>query len=197
MLRYLLPLLLVTAPALADGYLNPEFKGKTFNKILVTVPVKDLAFRERIETSIIKYMKKYVGSTGVRSLDLFLPIGDLSNDDYTKKLNEAGIEAVLAMESADSKGSFPPNYKLDSKTFTMSYVGTRWNKHISAIATLYDVSTGKTVWVLSLDFTDDGNDLIKELSARSVKHLHKSKLLLDQPKKPSWFSNFRSEQNKE
>jgi len=195
MLRYFLPLLLISTPVLADGYLNPEFTGKSYKRILVTVPVVDLGFRERMETAIIKYMKKYVGSTGVRSLELFPPIGDISNDDYKKKLNNANLEAVLAIVSADSKGSFPPNYMHNSKTFTMSYVSTRWNKQISASVTLYDASTGKTVWVLPLDFTDDGNDIINELSARSVKHLLKAELLQQKPKEPSWFSKSLSEFN--
>lgn len=194
MLRYLLSLLLISTPAFADGYLNPEFTGKSYKTILITVPVQDLSFRQRMETTTIKYVKKYVASVGVRSLDLFPPIGDVSNDDYKKKLNEANLEAVLAIEPADSKGSFPPNYKHNSKTFSMSYVGTRWNKQISASATLYDSATGKTVWVLPIAFTDDGDDIIKELSARAIKHLRKEKLLLEKAKEPSWFSKLKGEE---
>jgi hypothetical protein len=195
MLRYLLPLLLISTPALADGYLNPEFTGKSYKRILVTVPVEDLGFRQRMETTIIKYMEKYVSSVGVGSLDIFMPFVDVSNDDYKKKLNEEGLEAVLVVNSSDSKESFPPNYKHKSETFTTTYVGSRWKKPISAIATLYDVSTGKTVWVLPLDLTIKGRAIIKELSYRPVKHLLKAKLLQDKVKEPSWFSKSLSEPN--
>ncbi len=193
MLRYVLTLLLIPMPGFADGYLNPEFTGRSYKAVLVTVPVEDLSFRERTEKTTLSYMKKYVASVGVRSLDLFPPIGDVSNEDYKKRLNERNLDAVLAIESTESKGSFPPNYKRTSKTFSMTYIGTRHNRAISASATLYDVATGKTVWVLPIAFTDDGDDIIKELTARVVSQLRKEKLLLVKPKEPSWFSKLNNE----
>lgn len=197
MTRYFLLLVWISSPAFADGYLNPEFAGRSFKSILVTVPVEDLSFRERTEKATLSYLKKYAGSVCMKSLDLFPPIAEVSNDDYTKKLNEARIEAVLSIEPADSRGSFPPNYRHASTTFSMAHVGTRHNRSISASITLYDVQTGKTVWVLPIAFTDEGHDIIKGLSARIVSRLRNEKLLLAKPKEPSWFSKIKSDTKKD
>jgi hypothetical protein len=193
MFRYLPLLLLMSAPAFADAYLNPEFSGKSYAKILVTCPVQDLAFRQKMEKSTIKYMKKYVKTTGFTSLELFPPYEEVPDDKYMRMLKGMNLEAVLAVESADAERSFPPNYRRSSKTFAMSYVSTRHNRHISATSTLYDVSTGHAVWVGSLDFTDDGKDIIKEVSSRTVRYLLKAHLLEGKPKEPSWWQNSNSQ----
>lgn len=187
MLRYLLPLLMVAAPAFADGYANPEFAGKTFKTVLVSVPIMDLKFREEMETRTIKYMQKYVSSAGVKSLELFPPFLEVTESDYKKKLKESGIDAVVVIEPSDFKGSFPPSYKLNSNTFTMTYASSRWKQSISATITMYDVESGKTVWVGSLGFSDKGGNIIKQVSYRTVKDLMKAKLLDEKKKeeKPS------------
>jgi len=177
MLRYLLPLLIVATPAFADGYANPEFAGRTFKNVLVSVPVMDLKFREKMETKTIKYMQKYVDSVGVKSLDLFPPFLEATESDYIKKLKESGIDAVVVIEPSDAKGSFPPNYKHNSKTFAMGHVNTGRGRRISASITMYDVASGKSVWVGALGFKDDGDDIIKEVSYRTVKLLIKANLL--------------------
>lgn len=178
-MRYLLlfPLLVIASPALADGYANPEFAGKTFKTVLISVPVMDLKFRVEMETKTIKYMQKYTGSIGVKSLDLFPPFLEATESEYKKKLKESGIDAVVVIEPSDAKGSFPPNYKHNSKTFSMTYVSSRWKQSIAASITLYDVASGKPVWVDALGFKDSGDDIIKEVSYRAVKLLLKDKLL--------------------
>lgn len=182
MLRYLLPLLIVATPAFADGYANPEFAGKTFKTVLVSVPVMDLKFRVEMETKTIKYMQKYAGSVAVKSLELFPPFLEVTESEYKKKLKESGIDAVVVIEPSDAKGSFPPIYKHNSKTFAMTYVSSRWKQSIAATITMYDVASGKPVWVDALGFKDSGDDIIKEVSYRTVKLLMKEKLL-DQKKK--------------
>ena len=188
MLRYLLlPLLMVAAPAFADGYANPEFVGKSFKTVLVSVPVMDLKFREEMEAGTIKYLQKYVDNVGLKSLALFPPFSEVSDSDYKKKLKESNIDAVVVIEPSDDKGSFPPNYKHTSKTFTMAYASSRWKQDISASITMYDVASGKPVWVGSLGFKVKGRGIIKEVSYRTVKELMKAKLLDEKKKeeKPS------------
>ena len=188
MLRYLLPFLIVATPAFADGYYaNPEFAGKEFKTVLVSVPVMDLQFREEMETKTIKYMQTYVNSAGVKSLTLFPPFLEATDSDYKKKLKESGIDAVLVIEPVDVKGSFPPSYKHHSKTFNWKFASSKWKQDISASIIVYDVASGKPVWGGTLGFKDKGKDMIKEVSYRTVKLLMKEKILEGKKKdqKPS------------
>ena len=177
MLRYLLLFLIVASPAYATGYTNPEFSGRVFKKVLVTVPVDDQKFRDEMESRTLEYMQKYVTTTGVRSVDLFPPFLEVDEASYVPKLKDSGIEAVVVILPKDTASSFPPLFKNKSKIFSMRFVDTRWQKDVSTSVTVYDALSGKIAWTGTFDIDEKGKKIIKEISIRTVRVLRDSRLL--------------------
>lgn len=182
MSRYLFLFLFLASPVHAEGYLNPEFSGKKFRTILVTTPVLDINFREQMERATIKFLHKHGGSVGIASLTLFPPFLDVTDAEYKNKTSVSGNDAVLAIEPSDTMRSYPPNYKSNSKTFSMGYVSTKRDRRLDTTITLYDVTSGKVVWIGSIGLNEDGDDLIEETSQKIAQNLFTAGLLVEKKK---------------
>lgn len=144
------------------SFRDPEFTGKTYNKLLIFAPFKDIESRTKMENAFKSHFVK--PNLAVPSIELIMPTRFYTDDDLDKIFMENEIDGVLLLALTDSysdKSYVPSTYKTQGyATFsgnvanyygtTQQYGGYYVSKPRAKYALyLYDVATKKIAWISS------------------------------------------------
>ena len=173
---------LYVSSAFGSGYVNPDYSGKRYRSVLVSVPVADLEFRERLEKAVAKQLR------GHTHLAVFSPAKQYSEKEIKKELERLGIDAVVVVNPGDVEdqsslsGAIAQTHQLGyTNMTTVTPVGMK-KKAISATVMLFDSKTGEKAWVGSAKASGKGlhakeGKVISRLAEEIADQLEDSKLL--------------------
>lgn len=178
--------LLFILPAFGAGYANPDFSTKIYKNVLVSVPTSDIEFREKFEGFMVNRLSNE-STKAITSISVFPPYKQFTKTELVKETTDKNIDAFLLIEPADAQEKspqFPFNtYKLNSNQFNMSHLATKRHTEMTAVITIYDVSSSGVAWIGSVTMKTDGDDMLKDISKKIVSEIHKTKLVADVEKK--------------
>jgi hypothetical protein len=146
----------------------PELAGRNFHHILVVAGLADLGLRQDMEQRIASHSSQ--GSYEfIPSFQVFFPGRQYSPDEVAAALREHQIDATLVVLPGDvgaTSGYVPPTYTSGctiwsstqgcSQVTTTQTGGFTYQKPWAQFtASLYDVNTGRSIWVATA--TTGGN----------------------------------------
>lgn len=161
-LTLMLPLTLSAA-----GFKNPDYAEKQYKSIIVSVPIADLAMRDRMEKQISREIADEGGHA--RSyLSVFSPAKQYTQAEIKDKLTTFDIDGILVVsfESEDRSrtgGAMALNQPMGYYNMTTVVPVTANKRHATSTVTLYDAASGESAFVASAEASAKG------LHARSDK----------------------------
>jgi len=161
-LTLLLPLALSAA-----GFKNPDYANKRYKSIIVSVPIADLAMRDRMEKQISREIADH-GGRAQPYLSAFSPAKQYTQAEIKDKLTTLDIDGILVVsfESEDRSrtgGAMALSQPMGYYNMTTVAPVTAHRRHAAATATLYDAASGESAFVTSAEASAKG------LHARSDK----------------------------
>lgn len=83
------------------SFVDPEFRGRRFAKLLVSPAYRDLALRDGCEKAILKALAGQP-LQAVASSELFAPTREFTDAQITERLTAEGFDGVLTIRETDS-----------------------------------------------------------------------------------------------
>ena len=80
---------------------NPQYKGLSLNKVLVSAQFQDLQTRKTFEHQFVQKLI-HGGQDAVAAMDLLPPIKQYSNDEVAQILLKAGVDAAMIITLTDA-----------------------------------------------------------------------------------------------
>jgi len=174
---YLLPILLAIACGSmgvrtdAHSFKDPVCGTKNIRKILVYANVKDMQYRDVIESKIVNYFVKWnYNCVAVRSIDIVMPTRTYSTQELQKLFKENSIDAILTftvtnlgytqhqMTIDQPYQTYGNVYKGGSNYYyynSQTYGGPQTynfsKPYLDATADLFDPDTGNKLWTVALN----------------------------------------------
>ena len=200
-LRFLVPFIfvvLVSACASTEmtSRANPEFDGRTFEKLLVYGKFQNLNHREVAEKELCSNLGRLTNSECIRSSEVFFVGESQTAEQIGAQLMDLEIDAILILQSSDSGTSssyVPPTYNTQSSaTVTGNMVSGSSTTYTSGGYTLnkpwanYEVSLiavqdGRVAWYATGNSRGNAyagwDDLIESVTSESVKKLVADRVL--------------------
>lgn len=143
------------------SYIDPDFKDKTFTKLMVFANIDDLGLRDKFERTIVKqFVEKNINA--VSSIDIFPPTRKPETEEIPSILEANQIDGVLQFEGKDVQESTKHIKGYTSTDITGTIIGnniyadsTTYNYggyDIKYLAVSYDIKiidakTFKTAWM--------------------------------------------------
>lgn len=189
LLYSLLCLLLVTscAQTTIKSVKDSSEAQRTYSKILISID-GNLKNKSLSEDSAIKKLKLHSTSDFYAEYEMFPPLKEYTQKEYTEKLNQEGIEAIVFARMVDRQSKertgFMPVYNS-----TYGYVG---NKSVNLGATtlqpyqqtintwvyrisMYDLKNDKIVWVADAETLGKDESIMRySLISKSINEIIKS-----------------------
>ena len=144
-----------------NGFVNPDFAGRSYLHIVVSVLSDDLDYREMFEKRIVREIADHGGHANTY-LSLFSPAKKYTQEEMAAMLESSGADAVLVVNIGDVQderkisGTLSQTNQIGYTTMTTTQpVGMR-KKSLSASAALFDAKTGNSAWVGSSNVTAKG-----------------------------------------
>jgi hypothetical protein len=155
-------LILFTPLTLAgNGFVNPDFAGKSYHHVIVSVLSDDLEYREMFEKRIAREINDHGGHASTY-LSLLSPAKKYTQEEIAEILQSSGADAVLVVNIGDVQderkigGTLAQTKQIGyTATTTTQPMGMR-KKSLSATATLFDAKSGNSAWVGSSNVTAKG-----------------------------------------
>ena len=119
-----------------NSFVDPDYRGTAFTKVLIDVPFENFAVRQSWESTLAQYLFAYK-MTGVESNKLFLPTRTYSAQDSLRILAEAGVDACLQFNVR--LYSYAKEYYSDGQPMEKPNVAFNW--------VLSDLKNNRTVWI--------------------------------------------------
>lgn len=179
---------------------NPEFRHKTYKKLLVVAAFRDLSLQEAIERKIRTELEQRQVKCEL-GYEVIFPGKSFTDEEYAELIESLGVTGVLIITpsgSGYSKTYIPPTTK--TKTSGVAYPtyggGVRYREKTKTttsggynlhkpwanfVAQLYDVETGESVWYSTA--SSGGNafanfkNVVRSMGAKTVSQLAKDGLI--------------------
>lgn len=84
---------------------NPEFAGRTYNKVMVEANISDLRYRRKTESEFCKRIKDKTTTDCVQSMDVFFPGQAYSNDEMKARIVQQKIDSILVIQASSGTSS--------------------------------------------------------------------------------------------
>lgn len=138
------------------GYTDHSFANYKVQKIVVRVPNADFAFAELLENSMVEELKDS-GIPAASFIRMFPPTREWTNDEVTHQLRQKQFNAIMYINLSGSETHSQTIGYINSGTAsvygnTASYYGNStavktFHRYTSTRVKVYDVASGRTVWV--------------------------------------------------
>ena len=138
------------------GYTDREYNGYKIKKAVVRAPNAGFAFGELLEGSLVEELNN-AGVPAKSFLEMFPPTREWSNEQVAKELMEKGYDAILHVNLTGSDANEQTIGYINHGTASVygnsaSFSGsstamTMVSRYTATHIKLYDVATGRVIWV--------------------------------------------------
>jgi hypothetical protein len=138
------------------GYTDRDYNHYKVERVVVRAPNTDFAFAELLEQSMVRELI----NNGVRAasfLDMFPPTRQWTNDEVNLELRQQRINTIMYINLGSSESHSQTIGYINSGTAsvygnTATYSGhstavTTFHRYTSTRVKIYEVASGRTVWV--------------------------------------------------
>jgi len=166
-------------------WIDAKDSTKVSNNVMVLCLLRDLEYRNVIEQQL-EVSLKALNYNAVQSLNILSPTDKLSKDDFSLLLKSKNINTVIGIKYEGSIIQKTNENRNNLYTFYRRFYRHFFKKayiektQITIFqATLFNVETGKDVWVATIKIKDFGNatDLAKIIADEIIKKLKFRKLI--------------------
>jgi hypothetical protein len=159
------------------SFVDPDFKDKTFNNLMIFAVVDNLEMRSKFEKIIVEqFMLNKINA--VASIDVFPPTREVKSEELPVILETNQIDGVLQFSITDANAAtkrtqgqtfttgsgsmYGNNLYYNSSTFSTSYDFNTAN--LSYELKIMDVKSAKTAWMASGTTSGSDEVSIKKLT---------------------------------
>ena len=164
-------------------YKDTDFNGK-FSRIMVLGIIKDQDYRKAYENEIVKSLQS-TGNDAVPGLSVFSSGVDYTENEAADMISKNQIDGILTLKYTKAKNTvvFPKgtfyNYFHDGFEVLKNSNYTEDDTTLNVACTLFDVKTGKAVWISTTRTSGYYNlhNMGSTLGDAITKNLRESKLI--------------------
>ncbi|MGB9697464.1 MAG: hypothetical protein ACP5P3_07720 [Ignavibacteria bacterium] len=166
-------------------WLDTKDSTRVSNNVMVLCLLRDLEYRNAIEEQLATSLKT-LNYNAVQSLTVLSPTDKLSKEDFSVLLKSKDINTVIGVKYEGSVIQKTTDNRIRLYTFYRRFyrhffkrVYIERTQNTIFQATLFNVETGKDVWVATIKIKDFGSvtELAKILADEIIKQLKVRKLI--------------------
>jgi len=176
---------------------DPNYYQVQFSRVLVVAAFSDIEYRQDTESAFQRVFEEE-GIVAIRSIDMFPPTREVSNEELVDTLLENDIDGALIIAFSDywTTQSYIPQYSTtrgnasiignsiyysqNTQTFGGYYIS---KPRVNFELRLYDTQTGNTAWIAKTHTRGNAfakfNTLVNSLANKSVKTLMEENIISD------------------
>lgn len=165
----------LSACALVDenSFTDPVYANKRFDSVMVFGLGMGLEERSKAEQTVVDELIQH-GAVALRSIDHVLPTRGYSDDEIAEIINKSGTQSTLALAVEGRR--VRSEYVLPGHPLAAVFGGMVLEKpRAMYVAKLYEVDTGKVVWMTEYEergsIYDDLIELTEEASEEIAEEL--------------------------